>query len=143
MSARHLEKHLWSRTHDLKSSISPKFTIFSSSNSLESFFKSNLFLRVCRLFFVILYSRKVEFQPRNGQVCSVSNFEQQIFFFFFTTIFYGSKKRFLPSQHQFGVLGDVLLHQVVQESLEDVCEVFQLAVQRHRQEGGHVSPVPG
>lgn len=31
---------------------------------------------------------------------------------------------FLPAQHQFGVFGHVLLHQVIQESFEYVGEIF-------------------
>lgn len=49
----------------------------------------------------------------------------------------------LPSQHQFGVFGHILLHQVVEESFKDVGEILQLAVQGHCQQGGHVGSVPG
>jgi len=47
-----------------------------------------------------------------------------------------------PPEHQFGVLGHVLLHQVVEQRLQDVREVLQLAVQGHGQQGRHVGPVP-
>lgn len=49
----------------------------------------------------------------------------------------------LPPQHQFGVLGHVLLHQVVEESFEDVRKILQFAMQRDRQQGGNVGSVSG
>lgn len=48
-----------------------------------------------------------------------------------------------PSQHEFGVLGHILLHQVIQQSFEDVCEILQLAMKSHGQQRGHVGPVSG
>lgn len=39
-----------------------------------------------------------------------------------------------PPQHQLGVLGHILLHEVIQECFEDVSEVLQLPVQRHREQ---------
>lgn len=49
----------------------------------------------------------------------------------------------LPPQHQFGVLSNILLHQVIEEGLKDVSEIFQLAVQRHRQQRCHIGSVSG
>lgn len=34
----------------------------------------------------------------------------------------------LPSEHEFGVLGDVLLHQVIKQCFQNVSEVLQLAM---------------
>lgn len=48
-----------------------------------------------------------------------------------------------PPQHEFGVLGHILLHQVVKQSLEDVCEVLQFTVKGYSQQRGYVGPVPG
>lgn len=50
---------------------------------------------------------------------------------------------FLPSEHQFGVLGHVLLHQVIEESFEDVREIFKFAMKCHRKQGGHIGSVSG
>lgn len=36
-----------------------------------------------------------------------------------------------PPEHQLGILGHVLLYQVIEQRLEDVSEVLQLAVQGH------------
>lgn len=47
-----------------------------------------------------------------------------------------------PSEHQSGVLGHVLHHQVIEQSLQDVSEVLQLPMQGHGEQGGHVGPVP-
>lgn len=54
-----------------------------------------------------------------------------------------SPKAASPSQHQLGVLGHVLFHQIVQQRLQDVCEVLQLAVQGHSEQRCHVGPVSG
>lgn len=35
---------------------------------------------------------------------------------------------YLPSEHEFGVLGDVLLHQVIEQCFQNVSEVLQLAM---------------
>lgn len=48
----------------------------------------------------------------------------------------------IPAQHEFGVLGDVLLHQVLQQRLHDLGEVLQLVVQRDGEQTGHVAAVP-
>lgn len=48
---------------------------------------------------------------------------------------------FLPSEHQFGVLGHVLLHQVIEESFEDVREIFKFSMKRHGEQGGHIGSV--
>lgn len=48
-----------------------------------------------------------------------------------------------PPQHQLGVLGHILLHKVVQECFEDVSEVLQLPMQRHREQRCHIGPVSG
>lgn len=49
---------------------------------------------------------------------------------------------FSPSQHEFGVLGHVLLHEVLQQTLHDFSEILQFVVKSHGQETGHVSSVP-
>ena len=49
---------------------------------------------------------------------------------------------YVPAQHEFGVFGNVLLHQVLQQTLHDLREVLQLIMQSHGQQTGHVSPVP-
>lgn len=39
----------------------------------------------------------------------------------------------VPAQHQFGIFGDILLHQIPQQSLHDIGEVLKLIVERHSQ----------
>jgi len=48
-----------------------------------------------------------------------------------------------PPQHQFGVFGHVLFHQIIEQRLQDVREVLQFTVQGYSQQRGHVGPVPG
>lgn len=46
-----------------------------------------------------------------------------------------------PPEHQFGVLAlHVLVHQLQQKRSHDVRVILQFAVQRHRQEGGEITP---
>lgn len=47
-----------------------------------------------------------------------------------------------PSQHQLWVLGHVLLYQVIQESLEDICEVLEFPMQGDCEKWCDISPVP-
>lgn len=47
-----------------------------------------------------------------------------------------------PAQHQLRVPGHVLGHQVAEQRAEDVGEVLQLPVQRHREQRRHVGAVP-
>lgn len=48
---------------------------------------------------------------------------------------------FIPAQHELGVFGDILLHQVLQQTLHDLCKVLQLVVQSYCEQAGHVAPV--
>lgn len=51
---------------------------------------------------------------------------------------------FSPPEHQFGVfILNVFIHQLQQQRPHNVCVILQLPVQRHRQEGGEISPRPG
>lgn len=46
-----------------------------------------------------------------------------------------------PAEHQFGVFAlHVFVHQLQQKRSHDVSVVLQLPVQRHRQEGGEITP---
>lgn len=47
----------------------------------------------------------------------------------------------VPAQHEFGVLGDILLDQVLQQSLHDLGEILQFVVQGHGEQTGNVAPV--
>lgn len=48
---------------------------------------------------------------------------------------------FLPPKHEFWILGHILLHQVIEQGLEDVGEVLQLTMEGDGEQGGHVGPV--
>lgn len=49
-----------------------------------------------------------------------------------------------PPEHEFGVFVlHVLVHQLQQQRPHDVRIILQLSVQRHRQQGGEVTPSPG
>ena len=48
-----------------------------------------------------------------------------------------------PAQHQLGVLGHVLGHQVTEQGAQDVSEILQLSMQRHGEQRRHVGAVPG
>lgn len=52
-------------------------------------------------------------------------------------------KQASPSEHEFWIFGHILLHQVVQQRFQDIREVLQFTVQRHRQQRGHIGPVSG
>lgn len=47
----------------------------------------------------------------------------------------------LPAQHELWVLGNILLDQVLQESLHHLGEILQFVVQRHGEQTGHVTSV--
>lgn len=47
----------------------------------------------------------------------------------------------VPTQHEFGVFGNVLLHQVLQQALHDLGEVLQFVVEGHGEQAGHVATV--
>jgi len=49
-----------------------------------------------------------------------------------------------PPEHQFGVFVlHVFIHQLQQQCPHDVHVILQFAMQRHRQEGGEITPSPG
>lgn len=48
----------------------------------------------------------------------------------------------IPAKHKFGVLGNILLHQVLQQTLHDLSEILQFIVQGHGEKTGDVTPVP-
>lgn len=53
----------------------------------------------------------------------------------------GTRLAHSPPQHQLRVLGHILLHKVIQECFENVSEVLQLPMQRHREQRCHIGPV--
>ena len=48
----------------------------------------------------------------------------------------------IPAQHQLGVLGHILGHQVTKQSTEDVSEVFELPVKRNSEQRCNIGTVP-
>ena len=48
-----------------------------------------------------------------------------------------------PAEHKFGILGDVLLHQIIKQRFQNVCEVLQLAVQSYCEQRCHVGTISG
>lgn len=48
----------------------------------------------------------------------------------------------VPAQHQFGIFGNILLHQISQQGLHDIGEVLQLIVERHSEKWRHVAAIP-
>lgn len=48
----------------------------------------------------------------------------------------------VPSQHQFGVLGDVLLDEMLQQSLHNLCEILQLVMKSYGEKASHVATIP-
>lgn len=50
--------------------------------------------------------------------------------------------RDVPAQHQFGIFGNILLHQIPQQGLHDVGEVLQLVMECHSEQWRHVAAVP-
>lgn len=47
----------------------------------------------------------------------------------------------IPAQHKFGVLGNVLLNQVLQQTLHDLSEILQFVMESHGEQTGHITPV--
>lgn len=48
---------------------------------------------------------------------------------------------YVPAQHEFGVFGHILLHEVLQQTLHDLGEVLQFIVQRHGEQTSNVATV--
>ena len=48
----------------------------------------------------------------------------------------------IPAQHQLGVLGHILGHQITKQSTEDVSEVFELPVKCDSEQRCHIGTVP-
>lgn len=48
----------------------------------------------------------------------------------------------VPAQHEFGIFGNILLHQIPQQGLHDVGEVLQLVVECHGEQWRYVAAVP-
>lgn len=78
---------------------------------------------------------------RSKSVCLRSELHQQLI----QSMVYKGKPAcayVVPAQHQFGIFGDILLHQISQQGLHDVREVLQLIVECHSEKWRHVATVP-